>query len=162
MSILPDAFGTEMTPEEEKAEQAVIFVQQYIAHGNAMVACNRAGIHDPRYAAEVVAERYLKQDFIQVALAAFAASKAPDQPIEVTRDTLVADMQVVKSKALDDRQYGSVIAASKLQGLLLNLLTQNINVNHRHTVDTMSDAELMRIAAQGDRKIIDVDPDDVE
>lgn len=156
MSILP---STGAEDEEEAAEQAIIFIQEYLKTGNAMVACSRAGIRDPRYTMEVVAERYLNRDDIQVALKAFDKLQVAAQPIEVGRESIVADMQVVFEKALSDRQYGSAISAKKLQALISGLISAKIDITHRHSVESMTDEQLMRIAAASDKKIIDITPD---
>lgn len=157
MSVLPANGDDDF---DDATEAVTIFVEQYLKTGNAMIACSRAGIRDPRYPMEVTAERTLQRPDIQFLIKAFGKLQVPEQPIEVTRETNIVDMQTVYEKALEDRQYGSAISAKKLQSLLMGVLTQNINVTHRHTVDNMSDDELMRIANQSDRKIIDVTPED--
>lgn len=159
-SILPPDDDKET---DEKAEMDAVFVQEYVKCGDAVIACLRAGIRDPRYTIDVVAERQLNKPVIRDLIAIVEKIDVDKTPVEITRERLNADMEVVKEQALRDRQYGSVIAAAKLQAALNGLISQTINIHHRVSAEMMTDADLLRIAEGGDRKpVIDADYSEID
>ena len=65
---------TGLTPEG-------IFVREYVRTGDALVACNRAGLGSSQYPLRVMAERQLARPEIQAAIEAFRGLRG-----EVTGD----------------------------------------------------------------------------
>ncbi len=148
-SILPD-----------DPDQDAVFVERFVDTNDPVLACVQAGISDNRFPIQVVAERQLARAEIKAAIAALQKIRASSKAsVEITRESVLADMQNVYEKALADREYNSAIAAKKLQAALAGWLTATLNINHRHTVDDLGTAELMRIASQG--RVIDGDYEEV-
>lgn len=151
---------------DEQADKDAVFVEQYRLTGDAVQACIRAGIRDPRYPITVIAARTLQRPEIAGALAALKRIETSALPLEVTRESVVADMEEVFQRALSDGQYASAVGAKKLQGMLLGLLDQKLIISHSLKVELMSDDQLMRIASgsmrdvtAAGREIIDVEDD---
>jgi len=107
----------------------------------------------------VVANRQLQKPEIVAALKALERIATSMQPLEVTRDSVVADMQDVYEKALQDGQYASAIGAKKLQSMLLGMLQTNISITHGFKPELMTDEQLMRIASAKDisKDVIEVE-----
>lgn len=147
--MIPDAASTAAA----ETDQDAVFVEQYVLTGDAVTACIRAGIRDARYPITVIAERTLNRPEIAAAVNALKKIGTSAQPLEVTRESIIADMEEVYQKALTDGQYASAIGSKKLQSMLLGLLQTQININHSHRVDMMTDEQLMRIAGGQARDI---------
>jgi hypothetical protein len=140
-SILPD--------DDDENDQDQVFVETYVQSGDAMLACVKAGIRDHKYPMDVVAKRQLARPEIKAAITAYQKIKSANVPVEVTRQSIIADMQDVYEKAIDQSQLSNAIAAKKLQAALLNLLQQNISITHTFRAEDLPDEELARIAGQG-------------
>ena len=138
MSILP-----------EDHEPDAVFVERYCQHGDPVRACVEAGITDPRFPISVVAQRILARPEIKAAIAAIEKIGAQQQArVEITRDSILADMQSIYEKAMACGEFNSAIAAKKLQAAIMRLLDANITVNHRLIAGDLSDDDLERIASQ--------------
>ncbi len=126
-----------------------MFVKEYVSHGDAMLACSRAGMQDARYRLSVMAERVLARPEIQDAIRAhrLATAGLPKVVTEYTRDLLLDDMQRIAEAAEEDGNWNSAISAKKLQAQLAGLLTQEVNVTHRMAVNELSDEQLMKIVS---------------
>lgn len=138
---------------DEKSDQDAVFVQQYLLTGDPITACIRAGIRDPRYPITVMADRQMKKPEIAAAIKALAKIDAAGAPMEVTRESIVADMEDVYGKALTDGQYASAIGAKRMQAMLLGYMDQKLTINHSFKVEHMSDEQLLRIAAGNARDV---------
>jgi|GEM_PF-3379075 len=136
-----------------------VFVQEYVDHGDAMLACVRADIRDPRYPMDIIARRMLERPEIRAACKALAAISEFRQHVDVTRETIVADMQRVYEQALDRDMLAQAVASKKLQADLLGFIAQKIEVTHRDVTE-MTESQLTKIA--GKSLIIDADFEDVE
>ena len=147
------------TDADDQSDKDAVFVEQYRLTGDAVQACIRAGIRDARYPITVVANRQLQKPEIVAALKALERIETSMQPLEVTRDIIVADMETVFQRALDDGQHASAIGAKKLQSMLLGLLQTNISVTHGFRPEMMTDEQLMRIASSKDisKDVIEVE-----
>jgi hypothetical protein len=147
------------TDADDQSDKDAVFVEQYRLTGDAVQACIRAGIRDARYPITVVANRQLQKPEIVAALKALERIATSMQPLEVTRDSVVADMQDVYEKALQDGQYASAIGAKKLQSMLLGMLQTNISITHGFKPELMTDEQLMRIASAKDisKDVIEVE-----
>lgn len=139
MSILPE------TAADYDADS--VFVSEFVKTGDATTACIVAGIRDNRYDIRVTAEKTLARPEIRTAIEALQRIYQVDvaQP-EITLDSVVADMQVIYQKAVDDGQYQAAIAAKKLQASLRGWLDQKIDITLRRSVDEMSTKDLERLA----------------
>jgi len=147
---------------DDQSDKDAVFVEQYRLTGDAVQACIRAGIRDARYPITVVANRQLQKPEIVAALKALERIATSMQPLEITRDSIIADFQEIYEKALQDGQYASSVSAKKAQALVMGFLTTNINITHGFRADLMTDDQLMRIANGGNAKDISKDVIEVE
>lgn len=152
-----DVTGTDVADPQkqaqEAADQAAVFVIQYVETGDPLVAAMRAGLSDDRWPLQVAVEKYMTRPDIKAMIEVTQGLTRTTTPIKITRDSIVAACQDVYEKALTDRQYGSSLAALRLQSALLGLLEQKVSISHSYKPSEMSDAELERIAAGG--RVID-------
>lgn len=137
---------TKLTPE-------AIFVDEYVRSGNAFLACNKAGLSDPRYPMEVVARRTLDRPEIKAAIGVARELKRKGQlggtmPGLYSREMLLEELQRTHEQALADRQYGSAIGAVKTQAQILGYMEQTVNVMHRVSPREMSLEDLRRLVAE--------------
>lgn len=147
---------------DDQSDKDAVFVEQYRLTGDAVQACIRAGIRDARYPITVVANRQLQKPEIVAALKALERIATSMQPLEITRDSIIADFQEIYEKALQDGQYASSVSAKKAQALVMGFLTTNINITHGFRADLMTDDQLMRIANGGNAKDITKEVIEVE
>lgn len=141
------------------SEQDSVFVEEYVKTGDAMLAIVRSGIRDPAYSMDIVARRTLERPEIAAAVKALERIERASLPVEITRESLVADMQQVYEKCISIGDHKSAISAKKLQATLCGLLDQKITVTHRH-LNEMTDADLMRIASKG-KTVTDADYEEI-
>lgn len=132
-------------------EQDSVFVQEMARHGDGMTAIVRSGIRDPRYSMEVVLRKTLERPEIRAAVKALERIEKATAPSEITRDSVVADMQHIYEKAESIGDIKGAIAAKRLQADLMGFLEQKIAVTHTMKAEEMTDAQLMRIAQQKQR-----------
>lgn len=156
------------------SEQDSLFVELYRQTGDAMASAVRAKMSDPRWPIDVLASRTLDRAEIREAIrlldlyeqqkqeAEIRAKREPTvrQPVTVTKDTLIANLEDVRGQAMEAKAFGAAIASVKVAASLLGLLKSEVNVNFRMTVEEMPDEELLKIARQGG-KMIDADFEDV-
>lgn len=139
-------------------EHLAAFVQEYVRREHqpdaGQLAVIASQLRDPQWLPHQVAERLLGRPEIQAAIRAARSFYKPPETKEVSADTVSMDMETVFQEAMGARQFTAAIAAKKLQAELHLLLLKTINVNVRHTVGTMSDADLEAIAK---RSVIDAD-----
>lgn len=131
-------------------EKLAIFVQEYVrldgqedAH---VIAITRADLRNPQYHPATLADRLLAKPEIQAAIQAVRNVYKPQRSTDVSADTLINDMEAMYQKCVDERQYTPAISAKKMQAELLGLLKKDITVNVKHTVTSMTDAQLEAIA----------------
>lgn len=147
------------TDESEQDARDAVFIEQYRLTGDAVTACVRAGIRDPSYPITVVAQKQLQRPEIAAALKALSRIETSLMPLEVTRDSIVSDMEDVYGRAMTDGQYSSAIGAKRLQSFLLGLMDQKITITHGFQPDKMTDEQLMRIV---DGRARDISKDVIE
>lgn len=150
------------TDADDQSDKDAVFVEQYRLTGDAIQACIRAGIRDARYPITVVANKQLQKPEIVAALKALERIETSMQPLEVTRDSIVADMETVFQRALDDGQYASATGAKRLQAALLGMLEQKLSITHGFKPELMTDEQLIRIANGGSARDISKDVIEVE
>lgn len=158
--------------------QEQLFVELYRETGDAMASCVRAKMFSLDYPTDVLAKKTLERPEIQAAIAeldeaerrAIEAKQIPAvrQPVEVTKDVIMADLQTVFEVAMGqdlntalvtdkegkvvDRplNLGAAIAAKKIQASMIGALKQTVDVNfHMKRPEDMTDEELERIIKQG-------------
>lgn len=130
-------------------EQDGVFLDAYLSNGgDAVAACIEARIDDSAWPITVTAKVMLQREDIQSALQAMKASSRRTNT-EITRASIVADMQSVFEIARTSGDPKAMIAAKRLQAEMLQLLDQNVNINIKHDVTALSMEELQKIAAAG-------------
>lgn len=133
-------------------DKLATFVTEYLRNEQrddaGILAVTAADLRHPQYLPHSIAEYLLATPEIQAAIKAARSLYKPPVQKKVSAETISQDMEVIFQRALDDRQYTAAIAAKKLQGEANGLLTKQVDVNVRHTLTTMSDADLERIAKQ--------------
>ncbi len=135
---------------ESDPEHLATFVQEYVRRENEADAGSLAVIasqlRDPRWLPHQIAEQLLAKPEIQAAIKAVRAVYKPRATQEVSVDTISMDMETIYQEAKDARQFTEAIAAKKLQAEIRGLISKTLNVNVKHSVSTMSDAELEALA----------------
>lgn len=133
-------------------EKLATFVTEYLRHDGkedaGVLAVGAADIRHPQYLPRGIADYLLASPEIQAAIKAARSLYKPSAQKAVTAETIAQDMEIIYQRALDDRQYTAAIAAKKLQGEAAGVITKNIDINVKHTLTSMSDTELERIAKQ--------------
>lgn len=158
MTDLPD--GT------TDARRDAVFVEEYAATGDVLVALRRAGIGHVMYPMEVIGRLMLGRDdiLLAVAVARKALMRSRSVAVEVTQASLIADMQAVFEDAMTFSDRKAAIAAKKVQAEVAGLLSKQLTVTHKTAVE-MDTATLLRIASGGGPAMIEgnaVEVEDVE
>mgnify|MGYP003393119859 FL=1 len=139
-----------------------MFVKIYVQTGDALDAYVRAGYKVHGYEGRTVTEYLLERPDIQLAIAAASAARSSKSPVEITRDSIISDLEDIHSNAMMDKEYAPAIAAKKLQAQLAGHLVENVQVTHKMDPKMMTDAELMRMIELKRKQItapmIDVTP----
>lgn len=134
-----------------------VFVAEFVKTEDALLACTRAGITDPKYPIAVLARRMLGRPEIIAAIEAAReeARREPERPLVPTKLSISADLDRVFEAAMDDGGYAAAVSAKKTQAQLLGLLETTMNVRVTHEVSTMTDEQLEQIAARGAGPVIE-------
>lgn len=135
-----------LTEVDEKEANFALFVAQ---GDDPVAACIRAGLQNFQYHPEVWVRKILERPEVMRAIETLRAATKRQQPIAVTRQSVVADMQDVYNKAMQISDFKEAISSKKLQAALLGLLVEKKEVTLRRGIDEMSDDELARIAGEG-------------
>lgn len=139
----------------------IIFCEEYAAHGDAVLACVRAGISDPRFTVEVVAGRMLARPEIRASLDALSRARGERPPeVEITRESIVADLQYVYEDAIRNGDRQAAIAAKKLQAGMRGLLIERKQIDVRRRIEEFTTDELLAIAQKG--RAVDVEYEEVD
>jgi len=144
-------------------EKDALFVKIFLQTGDALDACKRAGFIVHGYNDRIVAEYLLDRPDIQVALRAAKESETrKTAPVDITRESIISDLDVIHQSAMIEKDYTPAIAAKKLQATLMGMVQENIQITHNLDVTRMTDAQLVQMIAaksrQEDLKMIDVTP----
>ena len=138
---------------DASAEQLAVFIQEYIRREQqadaGVLAVIAADLRDPQWLPHHVAELLLSRQDVQAGILAARSFYKPPEIKEVTAATIMADAETIFQKAKDDRQYTPALAAKKLQAEISGLLRKEIDINVRHTVETLPDSKLEEIAKRG-------------
>ena len=144
-------------------ERDAMFVKVYLQTGDGLDACKRAGFIINGYDDRTVAEYLLDRCDIQEAIKLARESKgSKPASVDITRESIISDLNEIHRSAMFDKDYTPAIAAKKLQAQLMGVLQENVQVTHKMDVTRMTDDQLMRLIAlkskQEDLKMIDVTP----
>tara|TARA_R110000744_G_scaffold61455_2_gene126890 strand:+ start:883 stop:1380 length:498 start_codon:yes stop_codon:yes gene_type:complete len=143
-------------------ERDTLFVKIYLQTGDALDACTRCNYMSPGYDTRMIAEYLLERPDIQLAIE--TGGNEARGPVEITRDSIVTDLETIHGAALHDDNFVAAISAKKTQAQLLGLLTSEVNINHHHEVTQMTDEQLIALLerkrkGEGHGKMIDITPD---
>lgn len=145
-----DPFGDASDLYNANAEQLAAFVQEYVRRENqpdaGVVAVIASGLRDPQWLPHQVAERLLARAEIQALIKIVRGVYKPPEMKEVSIDSISFDVEALYQDAKDARQFTAALACKKLQAELHRLITKDVNVNVRHSITSMSDADLEAIA----------------
>lgn len=139
---------SERTAQELDDEKDAVFVEEFLAHDGkddaAVIACRKAGIIDPHFPIDVMA----RKTFNRLAPAIRLARKyyAKREPVEPTKDTIIADLENVFQSAQLTHDHGAANNNRKLVAQLLGILREDVTVTHKYDVHLISDADLEKIA----------------
>lgn len=131
-------------------DKLATFVTEYLRNEGkedaGVLAVTAADLRHPQYLPHSIAEYLLATPEIQAACKAARSLTRPAVVKKVSAETISQDMEALYTRAMDDRQYTAAIASKKLQAELSGLLVKDININVKHSITSMSDAELEAIA----------------
>ena len=138
-------------------EKDVLFVEEYLLHEDqddaAVIACRKAGLMDAHFPISVTARRQLERPEIQIAIKAARPHFKKRDIAEITRDTILADMETVFHSTILAKDHSAANANRMGVAKILGLIRENVTVTHRLDVKSLSDEELGRIAARGSKMI---------
>lgn len=138
-----------MLPFDITPDQDSVFIDAMNSNGgDATAACVVARIMSPMYPIDYIAKLMMERPEIQAALGALKLIKKNSVMPEITRDSIVADMQSVYEKAMLLGDPKAAIASKRLQSELLKFLDQSITITHKTDASQLTDEELMRIASK--------------
>lgn len=149
-----------ITPDPERD---AAFVKHFTRTGDAVAACAQARVFCVGYDMRDVAAYQLARPEVQRLISVVEERKATEPPMEFTKDSVISDFQNVYDRALDAGEFQAAIAAKKTQAQVLGLLDQNINLNVKTDVNSMSDEQILKMlkareSARNTPKMIDITP----
>lgn len=127
-------------------EQLTVFVETYVATNDPVLSCVRARLTDPTWPIEITAERILNRVDVQTAIDVIKKTKQNAESFEITRESVIADTQMIFQKCLNSGDYKAALAAKRLQSELNRWLGQDITITHKKDASMLTDADLDRIA----------------
>jgi len=135
---------TGLTPE-------AIFVREYVSTGDALLACNRAGLGSSQYPLRVMAERQLERPEIKAAIEAYRVAKdeeavSSDEP--PSRELQVDKLEAIYRRALEEGSFSAAATAVKLQNELLGYADKTVNYNFNVTAQELPLHELRAMVAK--------------
>ena len=126
--------GTYAKPDPVKLNQRELnFVVEYMKSENGTKAAISAG-YAPNSAASQ-ATRLLKRAKIRDEIARRKARQA--DRLELDADKVLRDLETTRMLALADKQYGTAVRCSELQGKHLELFTDKVKVNDERSLEEM-------------------------
>lgn len=128
------------------ADQIALFVECYVRNGDPVASCVESRILDPMYSVQTIAARLMETPAVLWAIAAYKRAKPDTVRVEITRESILADAQSIYESALKNDPK-TALAAKRLQAELQKFLSQDVNINVKHDVTTMTDEQLAKIAA---------------
>lgn len=142
---------------EPDPERDALFVKNYIRSRDAVDACAKARVFCVGYDMRDVAAHQLAKPHIKKMIAEAEVKATNDPSPEITRDSIITDLEQVFEKSMRDGEYTPAITAKKTQAQLLGWLENTVNVNIKRDIASMTDAELMQIieSKSSSQKVID-------
>ena len=126
-----------------------VFVREYVRTGDALLACNRAGLGSSQYPLRVMAERQLARPEIQAAISAYRSARGEvgkDEP--PTRELQIDKLEAIFRQALEDGSYSAAATAIKLQNEMLGYADKTVNYNFNVSAQELPLHELRAMVAQ--------------
>jgi hypothetical protein len=137
-----------------------IFVRNYVQTGDALDSFKRAGYMSYGFDQRDVVGCLLNRVDIQSAIK--AAFENPGNLVEITKDSIVSDLEIIHRSAMTAKDFTPAIAAKKLQAQLMGVLQENVSITHHMDVKRMTDEELIRLIELKSKsranKMIDITP----
>jgi len=140
-------------------ERDTKFVKVFLENGDALDAVKRAGYYVHMYDARDIADHLLDQPHIKAAIS--ASQPRVRAPIDITRDSLISDLEQVFDNAMLEKDYTPAIAAKKTQATLLGMVQENMQITHRFDVASMTDEQIIKLMQSRQKKMIDITPEPV-
>lgn len=131
-----------ITPDPDKDSA---FVRHYVKSKDAVQACGQARIHCFGYDPRDVAYHQLARPEIKQAIAAEEKRVATLPPAEITKDSIITDLERVFDESMQAGEYNPAIAAKKTQASMMGWLEQTVNINLKQDATMLSDAELLKV-----------------
>lgn len=140
----------ETTPDQDD-----IFARHFLRHGDAVQACVQARIIAHGYDIRDVAAYNLDRPETKQAIQRQKEKTAP--VTDLSRESIVTDLEEIARRALDSGEFAPAIAAKKEQAQLLGYRDQNVTITHKHEATAYSDAQLEQMLAErlNKAKVID-------
>ena len=131
-----------LTPRRER------FCREYLVDLNGSKASIRAGY--AAGSAHVTASRLLRNPKVAARISELQAETA--KRLEVTVDSVMADLETLCQGAVETKQFGPAVRAKELQGKQLGLFRDRLSVDDaREGHDERLYARIALVAASGDR-----------
>lgn len=144
-SILPGP----STLADLRAKKEMAFCEEYVRTGDALTAAIKAQLQSPNYPIDVVARQLLDRPDIRLVIGVLEKHNKGATPVEITRDSILADMQNCYEGAYLAGRYDTAIAAKRLQAALMGFLVEKREVTLVKSVGDMTNAELRALAYKG-------------
>lgn len=141
-------------------EDEAIFVQEYVRTGDPLLAITTSQIRHPAYSLEVTAQQLLARPDIKEAVErARTASNGEVVHIRHTRDSLIANVQHVYDRALQESDFGTALNAMKEVGTLLGLRVEKKEVMVESKPENMRTADIVRLLQElKGKQYVEIEP----
>jgi hypothetical protein len=137
------------------SDQDDIFAKHFLRHGDAVQACVQARIVAPGYDIRDVAAYNLDREETKEALSRLKGKSSV--PTDLSRNSIVTDLEEIAQRALDAGEFAPAITAKKTQAQLLGYLDQNVTLTVKSEVSNYSTSQLEQMLQErmNKAKVID-------
>ena len=149
---LPEPRFTPVAIPGLKDEADAVFVIEYAQSGDAILSCIRAGITDAAFPIEILAKRMLERPEILTAVEALRKGKTAGHTPQMSRDSVVGELQDLYGKCVNGNRFSEAIAAKKLQAQIMGWLVERKEITFRRNANDLSDHELEDIIRQNQQE----------
>ena len=122
-----------------------IFVQHVARGGTPLSALSKAVIVDEQYHPSILVKMMLARPDIQLAIDALRQSGPLMQRVDITRDSIIEDVQGIYDMAIAERDGGLALKAKELQARLKGLLVERKEITQRRKIEDMTDDQLLAL-----------------
>lgn len=136
-------------------DRDAIFVRHYVKSKDAVAACGQARVACRGYDPRDVAYHQLARADIKTAIAAEELRVSTLSPAEITKESIITDLERVFDESMQAGEYNPAIAAKKTQASMMGWLEQNVNINVKQDVTMLSDDALLKVINGRVGKVID-------